>query len=164
MSKAVKGLGSLPQTGFDFPDPDKGYKCSCCGQLVKRYFRKFNSNMALALIILYRNKDKGFIHLENTMKELGYKRCGDASYLRHYRLIEKKEGNRDDGSPRNGMYKITGIGIMFVEGKSKVQSTFIISNNKHEGYEGDDITIQDALGKKFDYTELMKADYTIQKQ
>ena len=164
MSKVVKGLGSLPQTGLDFPDPDKGYHCSSCGQYVKRYFRKFNSNMALALIILYRNKEKGFIHLENTMKDLGYKRCGDASYLRHYRLIEKKEGNRDDGSPRNGMYKITGIGIMFVEGKSKVQSTFIISNNKHEGYEGDDITIQDALGKKFDYTELMKADYTIQKQ
>jgi hypothetical protein len=164
MSESVKGLGSLPQTGFDLPDADKGYKCSCCGQYVKRYFRKFNSNMALALIILYRNKDKGFIHLENTMKELGYKRCGDASYLRHYRLIEKKEGNRDDGSPRNGMYKITGIGIMFVEGKSKVQGTFIISNNKHEGFEGDKITIQDALGKKFDYTELMKADYTIQKQ
>lgn len=164
MSKAVKGLGSLPQTGFDFPDADKGYKCSCCGQLVKRYFRKFNSNMALALIVLYRHKEKGFIHLENTMKELGYKRCGDASYLRHYRLIEKMEGDREDGSPRNGMYKITGLGIMFAEGRSKVQNTFLIYNNKHEGFEGDEITIQDALGTKFDYRQLMDGDYTIQKR
>lgn len=164
MSKAVKGLGSLPQTGFDFPDADKGYKCSSCGQLVKRYFRKFNSNMALALIVLYKHKEKGFIHLENTMKELGYNRCGDASYMRHYRLIEKMEGKREDGSSRNGMYKITGLGIMFVEGTSKVMAKFIISNNKHDGFEGDEITIQDALGTKFDYRQLMDGDYTIQKR
>jgi hypothetical protein len=152
------------QSNINFQNPDTGYKCPCCGQLCKRYFRKFNSNMALALIVLYRHKEKGFIHLENTMKELGYKRCGDASYLRHYRLIEKMEGEREDGSPRNGMYKITGIGIMFAEGHSMVQNTFIIYNNKHEGFEGEKITIEDALGKRFDYRELMNSDYTIQKR
>jgi len=164
MSKAVKGLGSLPQIGLELPDADKGYTCPHCGQYCKRYYRHFNSNMAIALIVLYRNLDKGFVHLENLMKEAGYKRCGDASYLRHYRLIEKKEGKREDGSPRNGMYKITSAGIMFVEGKTKVKKKYIIYNNKHEGFEGDEITIQDALGKKFDYRQLMDGDYTIQKR
>lgn len=164
MSKAVKGLGSLSQIGLELPDPDAGYTCPHCGQYCKRYYRHFNSNMAIALIVLYRNLDKGFVHLENLMKEAGYKRCGDASYLRHYRLIEKKEGKREDGSPRNGMYKITGAGIMFVEGKTKVKKKYIIYNNKHEGFEGDEITIQDALGTKFDYRQLMDGDYTIQKR
>lgn len=152
------------QSNINFPNPDTGYRCSCCGQFCKRYYRHFNSNMAIALIVLYRNLDKGFVHLENLMKEAGYKRCGDASYLRHYRLIEKKEGKREDGSPRNGMYKITSAGIMFVEGKTKVKKKYIIYNNKHEGFEGDEITIQDALGTKFDYRQLMDGDYTIQTQ
>lgn len=152
----------LEQQSLGFPDADKGYTCPHCGQFCKRYFRKFNSNMALALIVLYRNREKGFLHLENTMIQAGYKRSGDASYLRHYGLIEKKEGKRDDGSTRNGMYKITGRGIMFVEGKTEVRSTCIIYNNKHEGFEGREITIQEALGKKFDYRELMEGDYTIQ--
>ncbi len=155
---------ALKQLELPIPDADKGYTCPHCGQYCKRYYRHFNSNMAIALIVLYRNLDKGFVHLENLMKEAGYKRCGDASYLRHYRLIEKKEGNRDDGSPRNGMYKITSAGIMFVEGKTKVKKKYIIYNNKHEGFEGDEITIQDALGTKFDYRQLMDGDYTIQKR
>ncbi len=152
------------QLSLNIPDPDAGYTCPHCGQYCKRYYRHFNSNMAIALIVLYRNLDKGFVHLENLMKEAGYKRCGDASYLRHYRLIEKKEGKREDGSPRNGMYKITSAGIMFVEGKTKVKKKYIIYNNKHEGFEGDEITIQDALGTKFDYRQLMDGDYTIQKR
>lgn len=155
---------ALEQLSLNIPDPDKGYTCPHCGQFCKRYYRHFNSNMALALIILYRNKEKGFIHLEKTMKDAGYNRCGDASYLRHYRLIERLEKDREDGSPRNGMYKITGTGIMFAEGKSKVKAKFIIYNNKHEGFEGDEITIQDALGSKFDYRQLMDGDYTIQKR
>ncbi len=96
------------------------------------------------------------------MTELGYKRSGDASYLVHYGLIERMDKKREDGSPRNGMYKITGRGIMFVENKSTVKRTFIIYNNRHEGFEGDEINIKDALGKKFDYRELMEGDYKMQ--
>lgn len=154
----------LPQSTLDFPNADKGYNCPCCGQLCKRYYRKFNANMALALIVLYRNMDKGFIHLENLLADKGFKRCGDASYLRHYKLIEAMDKPREDGSKRNGHYKITGLGIMFVEGKSTVQNTYIIYNNKHEGFEGPEISIVDALGKKFDYRELMDGDYQLYTQ
>lgn len=148
---------------FEFdevPDNDKrlrGYCCPECGQLVKMYGRKFNSNMALALIFLYHNKARGFIHLENEMKAAGKQRCGDASYLRHYRLIEAYKGERTDGSPRNGFYKITGLGIQFCEQKYRVQKTFLIFNNKIEGFHGPEIGITEALGTKFKYDELMLA-------
>lgn len=143
---------------FDEPeimDKDKGYYCSCCKMFVKRYTRSFNANMALALIVLYRNKDKGFVHLENLMTEKGYKRSGDAAYLRHYRLIEPLKEDREDGSARNGKYKITGAGIMFCEAKTTVQSKFLIFNNQCEGFAGNEITITEALGKRFNYSELM---------
>ena len=148
---------------FDFDTPAidekrlRGYCCSECNQLVKLYRRHFNSNMALALIFLYHNRHKGFIHLENEMKAAGYKRCGDASYLRHYRFIEGKQEKREDESPRNGMYKISGLGILFVEKKSKAREFFLTFNNKCEGFDGEEIDIEKALTKKFNYSELMVA-------
>ena len=139
-----------------FPqDKRKGYKCSCCDQLVKLYSRHFNSNMGISLIYLYKNRQKGFIHLENSMVADGYKRCGDASYMLLYYLIESMPENRKDGSKRNGHYKISNRGILFVEGKMKVQERFLICNNKFEGYEGEEITIEQALGNKFDFNALM---------
>ena len=134
----------------------KGYECPCCKQYVKLYRRHFNSNMALALMFLYRNRDKGFIHLENEMRAAGYKqRCGDASYLRHYRFIEAKKEVRADGSGRNGMYKISGLGILFCEMKSTAREFFLTFNNKCEGFAGKEIDIIKALTNKFDYSQLM---------
>lgn len=139
-----------------FPlDKRKGYKCECCGQFIKLYSRHFNCNMGLALIYLYKNRDKGFIHLENSMVADGFKRCGDASYMLHYYLIEAMPEKRKDKSPRNGHYRISGRGILFVEGNMKVQERFLTFNNKCEGFEGEEITIQQALGKRFSFEELM---------
>jgi hypothetical protein len=111
--------------------------------------------MAVALLFLYRNRHRGFIHLENEMKACGYKRCGDASYLRHYRFIEGKKEDREDGSSRNGMYKISGAGILFCEMKLKAREYFLTFNNRCEGFAGDEIDILKALGKKFNYRELI---------
>jgi len=144
---------------FDFePVEDKrikGYVCQCCNQYVKLYRRTFNCNMALALIHLYRNMDRSFIHLEKSLQANGYQRCGDASYLRHYRFIEALNEERADGSNRNGMYKITSIGMLFVEGKMKARKHFLTFNNKCEGFEGKEIDIHEALTNKFSYADLM---------
>lgn len=141
-----------------------GYDCPRCHQFVKLYSRTFNSNMACALLVLYRNRDKGFVHLENLMSEQGYKRCGDASYLRHYQLIEALNEERKDGSKRNGMYKITGRGIMFCEKKLKVQKKFLIYNNQLEGFEGEEVGIEEVLGEKFNYSKLMEDSTLISKR
>lgn len=150
------------QGSIDFPDADKGYYCPSCGQFCKRYYRKMNSNMAVVMIALYRKKKFGFVHIEEFMRVLGYKRSGDFAYLVHWGFLEKLVGDRPDGSKRNGFYKLTGRGLMFVEKKTTAKRTLIIYNGKCEGFEGDEITIVDALGKHFDYAELMKGDYTIQ--
>lgn len=147
---------------FEFDNPmedkrDKGFICNCCGLFVKRYRRSLNCNMALALIVLYRSNMRGFVHLENLMQNKGYNRCGDASYLIHWRFLERCNGERSDGSSRNGKYKITSSGLMFVEGKIKAKESVLIFNNRMEGFVGDEITIEQALGKKFNYSQLMTA-------
>lgn len=141
------------QTNITFPDREKGFTCPCCSQYVRLYKRSFNSNMGLALTFLY--KSNGFVHLEDEMAKNGYKRCGDASYLVWYGFVEKLPLKREDNSKRNGYYKITGRGIMFMEGKITAKEKFLMYNNKCEGFDGKDITIQEALGTKFSFQKLM---------
>jgi len=133
----------------------KGFTCGHCGQFVKLYRRKLNSNMALTLLLLYRSGKRDFVHIENFMQELGYKRSGDFSYLVHWKFLEKKSGNREDGSTRNGHYKLTGLGIMFAEGKITAREKIMIFNNKFEGFDGGEVDIRTALTEKFNYEELM---------
>lgn len=93
-------------------------KCPCCGHQSIVYRRSINSNMCVALICLLKSGNTGFVHMEELLRSSGYKRCGDFSYLVHYRFIEKLKEKREDGSSRNGMYKITSSGIMFAENKT----------------------------------------------
>lgn len=134
---------------------DKGFICDCCGSFCKRYTRTFNANMAVCLILLYRFNMNGFVKVEDFLIKNGQKRYGDFSYLVHYGFLEKQKGKREDGSNRNGYYKLTGRAIMFVEGKIKAREKFMILNNKFEGFAGEEIDIRKALGKKFNFDELM---------
>lgn len=137
------------------PDYDKGFVCEHCGGFCKRYTRSFNANMAMALILLYKSGMKEFVKVEDFLIKKGHKRCGDFSYLIHYEFLEKQKGDRKDGSPRNGFYKITDRGIKFVELKLTAPEKFMILNNKLEGFVGDNVNIKQVLKTKFDYNELM---------
>ncbi len=139
-----------------YPDRMVGYNCPCCGRFSKVYRRTFNANMSVAILLLYRLRDKGFIHVENTLSEFGYKRCGDFTYLKWYGLIDPLLEERTDGSKRNGYYRITGRGIMFCEQALTVKEKFLMDNGKCIGFDGKDITIKDALGTRFDYQKLMQ--------
>lgn len=133
---------------------EKGFKCSCCGQFVKMYHRKLNSSMAKVLILIYKSGKTDYFHVENWLKELnrGDLRA-DFHKLRYWGLLKKKVENREDGSARNGFYRITPAGIMFVEGKTQVSEKIIVFNNEFQGYEGKEIFIHQV--SKFNYSELM---------
>ncbi|HLA59029.1 MAG TPA: hypothetical protein VK622_09725 [Puia sp.] len=153
----------LDQTAMNFPNPDKGYTCECCGAFHKRYYRRLNANMAMALLAVYHYGGDKFVHVEKLMKEKGLPRSGDFPYLCHWKLLEKKVADREDGSSRNGFYKITDYGKLFVRSEITVQQTLIYYKGKAEGFEGKEISIADAIGKKFDFRELLAGgDYKMQ--
>ena len=151
----------MPSLEFEFPETkdkkDEGYICPCCNQFVKRYTRKLNSSMGAVLVLLWRSGQTGFIHVENFLKANNYSHLrADFHKLCWWNLLERKSGERDDGSKRNGYYKITGRGISFANGTLKVPKCVKIFNNKFEGFEGEEININDALGSRFSYNELMQ--------
>lgn len=144
------------QTNITFPDRSSGYRCPCCGQYVREYARKITSSMARVLIILYRNGNFDYIHVENLLKSLNKSHLrADFHKLRYWGLLKKKVENREDGSARNGFYQITTSGIWFVEEKITVQEKILIFNNEFKGFSGEQINIHQALGNKFSYKELM---------
>jgi hypothetical protein len=141
----------------------EGTKCPCCGQSVKLYKRTITSAMAWGLIIFDKKSlTNDFYHAENIFKDvdgLPSSIRGDFPKLRFWGLIEKYEGDRDDGSPRNGLYRITSKGKSFVRNRYSVPRHAYTYNNKLRKIEGDDITIKDALSNKFNYNQLMRNEY-----
>lgn len=149
----------MMQSEINFPDKNTGYICSCCGQFVKVYHRRLNSSMAMVLILIYRSGKLDYFHVENWLKSIGKSNLrADFHKLRYWGLLKKKIEDRKDGSDRNGFYRITPSGIMFVEVKITVPEKALIFNNKLQGFEGDEINIYQALGNNFDYNKLMNND------
>ena len=134
---------------------ESGFTCPHCGSYVKQYRRSMNSNMALALLLLYKFNIRKFVKVEDFIIKNGQKRCGDFTYLTHYRFLEKQIGKRKDGSGRNGYYRITPEGIDFASGRTTAAAKFIMLHGVCQGFEGEQINIRQALGKKFNYDELM---------
>jgi hypothetical protein len=129
---------------------EKGVECPCCTQFVKLYKRKLNSQMARFLINLYvldRDRKTAYANWFSTRQIAGgtHKASSDGSYLIKWGLVRRKDAH----------YQITHLGILFVEGRATAYKYALIFNNDLYRLEGEEISILDALGSKFDYQELM---------
>jgi hypothetical protein len=93
--------------------------------------------------------EQGFIrqHCPNT-------RAGDAPKLRHWELIERAP-KEHRGS--RGYYRVTQLGIDFINGTVQVPKSYLEYNNGVWGWADEFITIRQALKDKFDFWELMRA-------
>ena len=140
---------------------DDGAHCGVCLQYAKRYRRPLTSAMAYALVIVSRAQMRSqdeFVHVENLLKNtpgIPSSLRGDFAKLVHWGLVAPAWGKRTDGSKRNGFYKVTPAGYDWVHGRIAIPSHVVIYNNRREGHEGEPIDIRGALGKQFDYNEIM---------
>jgi len=138
---------------------DIGITCPCCGQFAKTYRRKITSAMAYGLALMYNRKSHDYVHVEGFLKKipnLPSSIRGDIAKLRHWGLIEAKAGEKEDGNPSNGYYKITGFGKLFVEKDAKAVKYIYLYNNKVVGSSDEMCTFTECLGQKFNYNEVVK--------
>jgi hypothetical protein len=133
---------------------DKGVSCPCCNQFVKLYKRKLASTPSRMLIRLH-SLDNGWHHVGELAKGISDTGSNDFSKLAYWKLIEEKTKTNDE-KKNSGYWKITEKGINFVENKITLQSHVFIYNTKFLGFNEKKISIIEALGNKFNYTELMK--------
>ena len=145
---------------------ETGTICPCCSQSVKLYRRPLSSAMALGILLLFNETQKlplqneAWIHLESFFKEQDCDQSirGDCPKLRFWGLLQPKEGEKTDGNPNNGYYKLTDAGKLFAQDKLKVSSHVRIYNNTFYGFPTDskEIGIQEALKNKFNYSEIIQ--------
>ena len=133
---------------------EDGTTCPCCGQFVKLYKRTIYAAVARELINLTRlcEGTTNFYHITDfQVKRAG---GGDLAKMEAWGLVEQQT-NHETKKRTSGMWRITPYGRNFVFG--------LVSVPKYKHfYDGDvyktsaeHITIRDALGKKFNYSELM---------
>lgn len=138
----------------------EGTDCPCCGQHVQLYDYKLFATSAFALMKLYSLSEERpdiYFHIsEYAEASKGSPRAPHFAELRFWGLISKQE-NSDPTKKSSGYWCITQKGREFVEGKILLPSRILVYNNKFQGFsdKASSIPIQEALGNKFDYAELM---------
>ena len=133
---------------------EEGATCPCCGQFVKLYKRKLNSGMASTLIRIYRDNQQAWTHVKNFLRENKYQNSHDWTRLKDWGLLEEQE-NTETTKKTSGTWRITDRGVKFIMGQIAVPSHIFIYNNSLQGYSNTEINIYKALGKHFNYTQLM---------
>lgn len=131
-----------------------GAICPTCTQHSQVYRWSLYSTAAQALILFYRiGGINDFVH-SNQLKDHGYRGQGDAARLRMWELVEREAEARDDGG-RSGYWRVTPHGERFVRGTGTIHRYAFIYAGRVLHFDGDQVTIHDALGKRFSYDEIM---------
>jgi hypothetical protein len=130
----------------------EGATCLCCGQFAKVYPRKLNANMVAFLISLYRHhrKTKDWVHHTDCF-HVGR----DYPYVATWGLARMKPNEGDSSKRESGLWKTTKKGRLFIREAEFVPSHVFMYNNHVVGWGARNIDVTDALGKKFNYRELM---------
>lgn len=130
---------------------DTGVDCPACTQRVQVYRRKVTSGMARALIDIYRAGALDWIHVPSILTG----QRADEGKLAYWGLIEEEKIKRPDGG-RAGYWRVTPRGELFLRGQLSIPKYARVYNGRVLGFDSTEmVTIKDALGTKFDYTELM---------
>lgn len=151
---------TLAQARADFYESlREGTRCPCCDRFGKIYRRKLNSSMALMVIRMFRYEKEhpGWIHMISVNNFNLPSR--DYGTLMHWELTEEKAGKKEDGNPDNGFYRLTEKGRLFALRKIRVRKYIYLYDNLsldvNEPEKDETIDVAEALGRHFNYTELM---------
>lgn len=130
---------------------DDGHRCPVCTQLAKVYPRVIYSTMARELIRCYRAAGTNWFHVPTIIGHNG----GDLLKTRYWGLMEEETTVRRDDGGRAGYWRITSLGEAFILRQLKVPKRAHVYDGRRLRLDGPDVSIDDCLGKKFNYAELM---------
>lgn len=132
---------------------EEGLDCPCCGQFVKLYKRPFHSSMARVLIILLNHPDE-WVHVENHLVSIGSTIKGVHGKLKYWEMVEPKQ-NDDNSKASSGYWRLTPYGRSFAKRECNTYKNVYTFKDHVYKRSKDMVSIEEALGKKFNYTELM---------
>lgn len=134
---------------------ENGTYCTHCGRWAQKYRKVLGEPVAKFLIKLYvaqQHHDRYY-----TTRELypgDNKASTEGVIARFWGLIDVADTHNSGNAPV-GSYHLTDLGRRFVMGVEHVKSHAYTYNSEFLGLDGHLISIRDALGKKFNYDDLM---------
>lgn len=130
--------------------------CPCCDRYAQVYRRRIYSTPAAQLILLKKlGGAENFIHSSRLVFS-GATSVGDFAKAKYWELIEEKP-NTDEDKNRSGFWRLTEMGFAFVNGDMTIPEFVYIFNDGIIDWSDKEVKIQDCLGEKYSYTELMAA-------
>jgi hypothetical protein len=135
-------------------------RCPCCQRDGVVYWRKLNSGMCLVLINMAKALHKGnkkehaWLSLEEFFPK-GSQKHRDWTMMRHWTLIEPQD-TRTATENAPGVWRITPAGHGFLKTTWNVASHGAFYENNPLRWSDRKVSILQALGKRFDYYELMQ--------
>jgi len=131
-----------------------GGHCPCCGRWGKVYRRALNAPMARALLWLTHepHRGDGWTHVPSNAPQWLLRSMG-LPKLQLGGLAENAVTKTQLES--SGLWKPTLKGIRFADDMGAVPKYVYVYDNTVRGFEGPDIGIEEALGSKYNYVEIM---------
>lgn len=139
---------------------DEGARCPCCTQHAQVYRWSLYGTAARALILYWRlGRGERYVH-SSRLKDLGHKGQGDATRLRLWKLLAEEPDRRPDGG-KSGWWLVTDLGREFIYRRATIPKYVYTFASRRIRYDDDhapgpQVGIEAALGKRFDYRELME--------
>lgn len=131
----------------------RGCVCPACGNYVRIWRRSMISTNAADLIRLVRLYDGRPLHV----REFSQQRNGNFAALVYWGLILPSEST-DEKKRRSGYWRPTPRGKEWARGEMKVPRYILTRDGHLHGYEGPFINVVEALGRRFDYQELLRGE------
>lgn len=148
------------QESFAAAKQPGGTTCPVCRKHMQVYNRKFNAGMARSLIHMH-NANLSYpgywLEVGNYCAKVHDFISGEHAKLVWWGLAEKKPQPKivKSGAKSEGRYRITEKGIFFVNNRLRIPSHAHEYMSEVLGWSATEINIREALGKKFNYEELM---------
>ena len=141
----------------------RGMPCPCCERHAQIYRNKINANRARGLFWLIRSSlDGGVARLWVDVAETAPRwlvRSNQLSFLRHWRLVERRGNNDDSTRKHTGIWRPTELGIRYAQGEERVPLHVFTLFDRVVKFSDEVADVRAAAGVDFDYGAMMRGEW-----
>ncbi len=147
---------------FEAAESTEGGTCPCCDRHGKVNANYLRSGITRGAIWLYNwhcdESFSRFCHLP-TQAPRYVLTSNNMGKLRHWGVVEREVVETDDGHKheKSGRYRLTSYGRAFIQGTVRAPECIFTYNDEVWGKGDDLVTVRQALGKSFNYDEIIHA-------